>query len=180
MKDKDELLAGHGSLGPDVVGSENTKLFNGEALEDGFDVFRVDVFPFVGDDHVFLAAEKMEMAFIIEPAEIAGHEPAIDDGRCGELGLAEVTGHDRLAANRDFTNALVVGGKDADFHAGERFADSIGAEGLQVVNGDGGAGFGEPVTIGDRYAQVVEELQRVGFAERAADNDGAKFPSEGS
>ena len=50
---------------------------------------------------------------------------------------------------------------------------------MQVVDGDGGAGFGEAVAVGDRNAEIVEKLQRLRLGERAADDDRAKFAAEG-
>src|ERR1700730_7932102 len=54
-----QLLANHRTLRPNVISGEDTKFLNGQALEDSLDVFRVNVLPFLGDDHIFLAAEKL-------------------------------------------------------------------------------------------------------------------------
>ena len=104
--------------------------FTGKTVEDRFDVFGINVLAFFGDDHVFLAAEELQMASGIEAAEIAGHQPAVDDGFGGEFRLVQVAGHDRFAANRNFADAVGVRIDDANFHAGERLADSVGAERL--------------------------------------------------
>ena len=49
---------------------------------------------------------------------------------------------------------------------------------MEIVHGDGGARFGEAIAVGDRDAEVVEELQRLRLAEGAADYDGAQFSAE--
>ncbi len=130
MKDQEQLFADHGALWPDVVGGEDAEFLYGQAFERGFDVFGIDVLAFLGDNHVFLAAEELEMTCGIEAAEVAGHEPTVDDGFGGEFGLVEVAGHNRFAADGDFADAICVGIDDADLHAGEWLADGVGAKGL--------------------------------------------------
>src|SRR5260370_2016545 len=56
------------------LGREYAEFFYREALEGGLDVFGIDVLAFFGDDHVFLAAEELQMALGVEEAEVAGHE----------------------------------------------------------------------------------------------------------
>src|ERR1700737_5363182 len=124
MQDEKQLLTDHGALRPNVVGGEYAEFFYGQAFEGGFDIFGIDVLAFFGDDHVFLAAEELEMAAGIEAAEVAGHEPTIDDGFGGELRLVEVAGHHGFAADRDFADAFGIGIEDADLHTGEGLADS--------------------------------------------------------
>ena len=72
MQRQHKFFANHRTLWPDVVGRENTKFFDGEALEDGFNVFGVNVFAFLGDDHVFFAACELQMTRAIKTSEVAG------------------------------------------------------------------------------------------------------------
>src|ERR1700676_5021340 len=130
MKDEEQLLINHGALRPDEIGGEDAEFLYRQTLEGDLDVFGINVFAFFGDDHVFLAAEELQMAGGIEAAEVAGHEPAVDDGLSSEFGLVEVAGHYGLAAHGDFADAVRVRIDDADFHARERFADGVGAERL--------------------------------------------------
>ena len=46
-------------------------------------------------DHVPLAIDEVEPAVLVEPADIAGEEPAVADGARGLVGIAEVGGHPR-------------------------------------------------------------------------------------
>ena len=71
-----------------------------------------------------------------------------------------------------------LGIDDANFHAGKRLADGVGAEGLEIVDGDGCARFRQAVTVGDGYTEVVKKLQSLRLGECAADDDGAKFSAE--
>src|SRR5258707_13602552 len=111
------------------------------------------------------------MAGGIEAAEVAGHKPAIDDGFSGKLGLVEVTGHYSFAADRDFADPVGIGIEDADFHAGERFADGVGAKRVWIVAGDGGAGFGPAVPLGYGDPEIKKKMQRWGPREARPDRD---------
>src|SRR5258708_20453420 len=106
MEREDELLINHGAPRPNIVSGENAKFLDGKAFEDGFDVLRIDIFSFRGDDHVFLAAEELQVAGGMEFAGIAGHEPAVDDGFAGGCGGLHGAGHDGFAAATGF--ALTV------------------------------------------------------------------------
>src|SRR6266446_5970005 len=119
------------------------------------------------------------MAGGVEAAEVAGHKPAVDDGFGGKFGLVEVAGHYGLAANGDLAEAVGIGIENANLHAGERFANGVRAERLQIVDGDGGACFGEAVAVGDWDAEVVEKLQGLRLGEGAADDDSAELAAKG-
>ena len=108
------------------------------------------------------------MAGRVEAAQVAGLQPAVHDGLGGQLRLVEVVRHNGLAAHRHFADAVGVGRDDAHFHPRQRLADGVGPEGVEVVEGDGGAGFGEAVAVGDRDAEVVEKLQGGRLGEGAA------------
>src|SRR5262249_48061191 len=123
------------------------KLLNGQAFENAFDVFGINVLPFFGDDHVFLAAKKLQMAPFIEAAQVACVQPAVDDGLGSEFGIVEVTSHDRLAANTDLADALRVGTDTFQFHTGQRLTDSVRTKGLEIVDGDRSARFRKAVAI---------------------------------
>src|SRR5262245_5711531 len=118
------------------------------------------------------------MPLRVELAEVAGAEPTVHDRFGGELWIVEIARHDRFAAHPDFADAIGSGIDDFDLHAGEGFADRVGPEWLQVVDGDGGAGFGEAIAVGYGNAEVIEKLQGLRFRERTTYNDGAKVASE--
>ena len=66
------------------------------------------------------------MAVPLEPAEIAGHQPAINDGFEREFWIIEIVRHDRLAADSDFANPFGVGTQNAEA--------SLRASGLPTVS----------------------------------------------
>src|SRR5579864_8397169 len=173
MECKEELLADHGALGPDVVGGKDAKFLDGKTLENRFDVFRINVLTFLGDDHVFLAAEELQMAGGIESTEIAGHQPSVDDGFAGEFGLIQIAGHDCFAADSNLADSVGAWIDDADLHAGQWLADSVCAERLEIVDGDRCARFGQTIAVRHRNAQIVKELQRSRLGEGTADYDRA-------
>src|SRR5207302_7408415 len=173
-----KFFAGHRSFWPDVVGGEHAKFFHRKALEYGFDVFGINIFPFFGDDHVFLATCELQMTLAVKAAEVAGQKPAVDDGFGRKFRLIQVAGHDGLAADTNFTDAVGGGIQNAHFHPGQRLADSVRAKGFQIVDGDRRARFRKSVSVGDGNAQVVEKLQRLRFTEGAANNDRAKLSAK--
>jgi len=64
-------------------------------------------------------------------------------------------------------------------HARQRLTHGDRAKWFQVVHGNRGASFREPVSIGDLNPQVVEELKGGRLHERAAHKQSAQFPTEG-
>src|SRR5262245_59642055 len=89
-QDDDQLFAEHGSLRPDVVGREDAELFHGQVVERPLDVFGIDVLALLGDDHIFDSTEELQMAHRIKSAQVAGHQPAVDDRLRGQFGIVQV------------------------------------------------------------------------------------------
>src|SRR5262249_28673207 len=147
--DEHQLLADHGTLRPDVIRRENTKILDRKRIEDRLDVFGIDVLSFFGDDHVFLAPEKLKVAVPIEAAKIAGLQPAPDDRFSGQVRLVEITGHDRLTAYRNLADAFPIRIDDTNLHSRKRLAHGVGAKRMQIVYGDGRARLGEAIPVGN-------------------------------
>ena len=125
MNDDNQLFADHRAPRPDVVRGKNAEFLCRQALKRRFDVFWINVFPFLCDNHVFLAAAQMQVSLCVEFAEVAGTQPTFDDGLLGEFWIVEVTGHDGLAAHNHFSDAVGAGIGNFNFHTWERFADSV-------------------------------------------------------
>src|SRR5438132_8396832 len=120
----------------------------------------------------------MQVSLRVELAEVTGAQPAIHDRLGGKLRLVEIAGHDCLAADVHFTDAILTGVDDLDFHARKRLANGVRAKWLEIVHGDSRAGLGEAVAIGDGDAEIVEKLQRLWFGERASHDDGPEFAAK--
>lgn len=126
------------------------------------------------DDEVGLAAGEREVAVGGDRAEIAGAEPAIDEGSGGSLRAAPVAGEDVGAADVDF--AIDDPGTDA----GKGEADGAGAALARVGIGDVHQSFRHAVALEDgraeAEAEVFEELggEGRGAADEEADG-GADF-----
>ena len=118
------------------------------------------------------------MAAALKPAEIAGQKPAIDDGLQGEFRIIQIVRHHRLAARRHFPHTFSIRTQNSQFDSGQRLADRIGAERFEVVEREGGARFGETVTVDHGNAEIVEELQRRGFQECSAGNQRQQLSSK--
>ena len=169
MEHQHELFTGHGVLRPDVVCRENAELLHRDPLEIIFNIFGINIFPFRGDDHVFLAPEKLQMARGIDAAEVAGHEPAIHDGFRRHFRIVQISRTSRSCCARPLRRFRPRPAPDANFHPAHGFADGVGPEGLEIVQRDRGARFRATVAVVNRNADVVEKLNRGRFGKRAAD-----------
>src|SRR5215813_11576332 len=89
-QDDDQLFAEHGSLRPDVIGREDAKLFYGQAIERHLYVFGIDVLALLGDDHIFDPTEKLQMALSVKSAQVARHQPPVDDRLRRQFGIVQV------------------------------------------------------------------------------------------
>src|SRR5262245_31426691 len=62
------------------------------------------------DDQILLAAGDEEVAILVDPSEVAGVQPAVDDGGAGRLFLLVVALHDPSRADADL--ALLTGNEE--------------------------------------------------------------------
>ena len=85
------------------------------------------------DDHILLAAEELQMTAAIKAAQIAGKQPAVNDGLRSQLGIVEVMRHYGFAPCRHFSNAFRIRIQHTQLDPGQRLPDSIGTERLQIV-----------------------------------------------
>src|SRR5205807_9080115 len=131
----------------------------GQAVEDSLDVLGINVFAALGDDHVLLAPEELQMPVALKTPEVAGEQPSFDNGLERELRIIEIVRHHRLTARGYLSNSFSIGAEDAEFDAGQRLADRIRAKRFEVVQSQCRACLGQPVAIHDRKAQIIEELR---------------------
>src|SRR5262245_51806484 len=75
---------------------------------DLLNIARIDLHA-TGDDHVFLAINEVEVAFVVEIAQIAGKNPALADRLRCQLRLLVVTRHHDWPAPRDLANLARCG-----------------------------------------------------------------------
>ena len=160
-----------------AANTQNSFTFN--PFKRVFHVLGVDVFPFFGHDHVFLAAKELQVPAGVKPAHVTGHQPAVHNRFRGHLRLVQIARHDRFAAHGHFANSIGIRIDDAHFHAGQRLPDRVRAKGLQIVDRDRGSRFGQSIAVRHGNAQVVEELQRLRFREGSADDDRFQAPAKG-
>ena len=102
-------------------------------------------------DHILLAAGDMEIACLVDPAEVAGHKPALRvERRFGRLLIVEIAEHQAGTAAADF----------ADF-TGRGFSVRI----ILAPDADLVTGTGAPAGIGYALGRVVGQrvLVRAGF-----------------
>ncbi len=129
---------GRADLAVEVVGdADHGHLGHRRVLgQEGLDLGRVDVgpAPLVG---VGPAADDREVAPLVHGGEVAGVEPAVDDGLGGGPLVPEVAGHDVAAAHPD----------DAHLARGHRPA-GLGVAQLDLVVGGRPAHSGDHVRVG--------------------------------
>src|SRR5579863_272648 len=164
--------------GPDVIRGKDAVLLHRQAVEYVLDVLGVDILAALGHDHVLLASEKLKMAFAVESSEVAGQEPAFNDGLERKLRVVQVVGHDCLAVRHHLSDSLVVRIQDAHIHARQGFADRIRAKGFEIVEREHRTGFSEAIAVYDRQSEVVEELHRARLEESPAGKKRQQLSSE--
>ena len=130
------------------------------ALDRGLDVRRRHVLAGGVDDELLLAVDDLQIAVLVELADVAGVQPAIGVDRLGGLlGRAAVAEHHDLAAHE---HLAVIGDRDLD--AGRGRADGAELDLLGRVDAAGAAGLGHPPQLGERDADRVEELEHLDAA----------------
>jgi hypothetical protein len=160
----------HGLAGL-VVGHADGGAFQhaGHLRDDVLDLVRVHV-EAAHQDHVLLAVDDLEVAALVDHADVAGAEEAVGGHHLGGLvGALPVAGHHLRAADGDLARraqghlvAVVV--EQAMLGAGHGQAD-VAAVGRAVHRVAGGrrAGLGQAVALADRAAGLVEPQPRRGL-----------------
>ncbi len=124
-----------------------------------------------GDDDVLLAAGERQIALGVEPAEVAGGEPALLEHLLGAGLVVDVPLEQGRAADQDLA---VLG--DVDVDAGQRSAHRAELLPAQRLHGDPAAGLGQPVAVVHEDADAGEEEGEF-TVERGAAGDGAAQPT---
>ena len=130
--------------------------------EGGFEVGGVDVQAGGGDDDIALAAEEAELAGW--RLRSRGRRWRATRFRAGAWRRVPCGAGEHVAADEDL--AVVA---EADFAAGEGFADGAAADVEGMVEGDEGGGLGHAVALDEGEAEAVPEgfeLGRAGWRRR--------------
>ena len=152
---------GHHGFAPAFVGnSEHRQLLQARQVGHGrLHLGRVHVHP-ARDDHVCGAVGDIQVTGIVEAADVAGVQPAVSDGRGGEVRPAEITDELGVGPHRDLPG--FPGGQDCSVRTDDadvRQVHRTSAAGVDVVGlaarrpvlvlgpGDGGAGLGHAVRL---------------------------------
>ena len=78
----------------------------GKPVDHGLDLAGVDVLA-TADDHVLGPVDEHQVTVLVEPADVTGVQPAVDDRRRGLLGPVEVATHDVRALDHDLAGLAV-------------------------------------------------------------------------
>ena len=143
----------HDRVGPAVAVHDGLR-DPARLLEVVLDVGRRQVLAARGDDDVLLAAGDEEEAVVVERAEVAGVQPAVDDRAEARVVVLVVAAEDVRALDQDLA---VVG--DADLAPRQRLADRAEPVVLDRLAGGDGGGLRHPVALHHRHAAGVEELE---------------------
>ena len=144
-----------------------------------FDLVWIDVLAVRINDDVFGAPDKVEVAVVVEAAEVARVEPAIDEDGARGLLVIVITEHHVCAARDDLANARLVRVHDLHFNAGHCAPH---ARRVQLVrgprHGQHGRCFRQPIAFEDREAEAVKISLDLFIQGRAATDQVAYAPAE--
>src|SRR5450432_2744354 len=159
-QNQDQAFASQFFFRPDVVRGKHAVLLHRKSIENSFNILGINVLTALGDDHVLLAPEELKMSSTVKSPQIAGDQPAVNDGLKREFRVVQIMRHDCLAANRDFAHALVVWIQNPQLDSGERLAHRICPKWLQIVERQRRPRLRQAVPIHHRDAEVIKELHR--------------------
>ena len=131
-----------------------------------FDLRGIDVVPAAQDD-VLLAAGDAQIALVIHPANVAGHEPAGGvEGGFGDVLIVEITEHEARAAPADL--AILSGAQfDVDILLIED-PDLVAIAGAARCVADGlGVIIGQGVVMGARFRHAKTALGHDAMGQKA-------------
>ena len=141
-------------LGVAVSGDKN--LFDGRSLEIVLaHLLAGDVLARGQDDDVLDAALDVEIAVPVEIAQIAAVKPAVFEDFPGGGLIVEIPGHDVVAPDEDFADAVGVGVKNSDFHPGKGPARRPRAGSCRRVEGNHRCGLRQAVAFQHRKSQLA-------------------------
>ncbi len=149
------------------------------------DLGGVDVEP--GDeDEVGAPVDEAQVVVLVEDGDVAGVQPAVDEGPAGGGGVIPVAGEHVRALHPDLAG---VAGQDvgavlvdeADGEAGQRPADGAGPGwgGAERGGADDRGGLREPVALVDDDVEAVPERGRDRVGERGGAGHGEAHRREG-
>ena len=129
----------------------------------GFQIVGIDVHPLARDDDVLLAALEVEVAIVIERAQVSGTKPAVFAEYRLQLFVLPIPSSHIGAAHQDL--AVLVELHLAPFqHLADRAL--AGMEGM--VQRNQRRGFRQPIALDDDETQPPPELLRLGIERRPA------------
>ena len=151
-----------------------------QCVELVFNFLGVDVLPVGTEKHVFAAPANVEIALLIQHAEVTCVVPSLVVQRgSGGFRVFVVTEHYVRAASEDFAyDVLRIGAVDAQFHAGSHFSTRTRNETAPIFVGDDGGAFCGTVAHGVIEVDFVQELLHFLVERRSADNDLVEFAAE--
>src|SRR5919198_5140387 len=120
------------------------------------------------------------MLAAVEAPKIAGEEPPIYDGLCGEFGIVEIVRHHGLTAYRNFADAFRIRVQNTQFNPRKRLAHRVGTKRFEVIQCESRAGLGQAIAIGYGDSEVVKELKRGRLDKCAARKHGTQLSAEGA
>lgn len=153
----------------------------GEVVELGFDFFGEDVLAAGGEYHGLTAAAKVDVAFFVDGAEVAGAEPAVfGEGFAGGFFVFVVAFHYMVASELYFACGCVgVVGVNADLHIGEYLAYRTGLEVFPPGVAYKGGAFCHAVAYGIGEFDFAEEEGYIGVHRGSSYDDLAESAAEG-
>src|SRR5690606_39319411 len=122
--------------------------------QNGLDLLGIDVLP-TADDHVLDPVHDGEIAVFVETADIAGVQPAVDDGLGGFLRPVQIAAHHRRSGDDDLTVLAGRQGRTVGAHDPELLSPQCRADGDDLADPvdwlacGGTGGLGQSVALDD-------------------------------
>ena len=147
-------------------------------LVDLFDFVRIDVLAVGVDDDVFRSAHEIEIAVVIQAAEVAGIKPAIDQRLLRRLFIAEITDHHIGAARDYFSYAGRIRLGDPNLNPGQGLADGAGQHAiLRTRHRQDRRRFGQSISFEDSEAQSLKITLHFFIQRRTATDEVTDAPA---
>ena len=153
----------------------------GDVVDDGFQLFRIDVLAAGAEDHALAAAAQVQVAVVVDHADVAGLEPVVvGEGGLGGLAVLVVAQEDVFAADLDLARLLVgVLGVDADLAARHRHAAGAAAGLPPLGVGDDRGALRHAVADGEGEVDLAHELLDLRVEGGAAEDHLLEAAAEG-
>src|SRR5207245_8448733 len=144
------------------------------AIQDDFNIFRIDVHACRSHNHFFLASFEVKIAFRVHLTNVARAKPARIRGSALRV-IAPVSGRNIFAAHQNFS---VLG--QLHFLAGHHATDRAMSQFEWMIDADERRGFGHAIALNHRKTEPPPKFFGFGIQRCTAGDERPELPPEHS